>query len=144
MNETAFLRFCRRVPVLGDWLHGVFAHDIILRSIPEKGRMKEIDFVLRAQRRALMYRGYLPAILSSRRGMLAERQQSDHQKLGRQAIPVIAVWGAEDQIIPLRALGVLGQWNRSARQEVVVNADHGMPFTHGAEVINAIRSALRD
>ncbi len=144
LDESRFVRFCRQTPVLGDWLHGVFAHDIMMKSIPEKGRTKEIDHVLRAQRRALTYRGYLPAVLSSRRGMLAERQKSDHQKLGRQGISVVAVWGSEDQVIPLAALGILGQWNRSARQEVVVHAQHGLPFTHGPEVINAIRAALRD
>ncbi|MDP5361580.1 MAG: alpha/beta hydrolase [Paracoccaceae bacterium] len=144
MSESRFTRYCRRAPIIGDWLHGVFAHDLMLKAIPEKGETKEIDYVFRAQRRALDYRGYLPAILSSRRGMLAETQQQDHQKLGRQGISVIAIWAARDQIIPLRALGVLAQWNRSARQEVVEDADHGLPFTHGSQVVDAIRSALRD
>ncbi|MEO0905424.1 MAG: alpha/beta fold hydrolase, partial [Pseudomonadota bacterium] len=121
-NESAFSRFCRRVPGLGDWAHAMFAHNRILKAIPQKGATREIDAVLQAQRQELTRRGYLPGILSSRRGMLAEDQESEHRKLYRQGIPVTAIWGGVDPIIPLRAVGLLGLWNRDARQEVVAAA----------------------
>lgn len=143
-NESRFARFCRTVPGLGDWVHATFAHNRILKSIPERGNTREIDQVFRAQRRELKRRGYLPALLSSRRGMLAEVQQEDHRKLARQGISVTAIWAGKDPIIPLRAVGLLGQWNRAVRQEVVEDADHGLPFTHGEQTIAALRSALRD
>ena len=143
-KESWFAWFCRRVPFLGDWLHAVFAHNRILKSIPPKGDTKAIDQVLSAQRRELRRRGYLPAILSSRRGILSENQEQDHRKLGRQGFPVIAIWGGNDPIIPLRAVGLMGLWNRGARQEVIEDADHGLPYTHGAEMAEALRSALRD
>lgn len=143
-NESRFSWFCRRVPFLGDWLHASFAPSRILKSIPAKGDTKEIDLVLRAQRNELRRRGYLPALLSSRRGMLAEDQEEDHRRLGRQGFPVVAIWAQTDPIIPLQAVGRLGQWNRIARQEVVEGADHGLPYTHGAQMAEAMRSALRD
>ena len=142
-TESAFSRFCRRVPVLGDWVHAMFAHKRTLKSIPAQGAAPEIDRVYQAQRKELSRRGYLPAILSSRRGILAEDQESDHRKLRRQGIAVTAVWGGADPIIPLRAVGLLGLWNRDARQEVVDGADHGLPFTHGVEMADALRIALR-
>ena len=142
-NESAFSRFCRRVPGLGDWAHAMFAHNRILKAIPQKGATREIDAVLQAQRQELSRRGYLPGILSSRRGMLAEDQESEHRKLYRQGIPVTAIWGGADPIIPLRAVGLLGRWNRDARQEVVAAADHGLPYTHSKELADAVRAVLR-
>ena len=142
--ESDFAKFCRTVPLLGDWWHGMFVYGRIARAIPEKGQSKEIDLVVRAQRRELNRRGYLPAILSSRRGMLSENHEQEHRQLGRQGIPVIAIWAGADQVIPLSAVGLLAQWNRNARQEVVDHADHALPYTHGTQMIAALKSALRD
>lgn len=142
-TESRFSRFCRQVPWLGDWAHAQFAHDLMLRSMPERGETPGIDRVLRAQRNALGRRGYLPAILSSRRGMLAEDQEGDHRKLWRQGIPVVAIWAGQDPIIPLRAVGLMGLWNRDARQDVIEDADHGLPYTHGPQVVDALRALLR-
>ena len=142
-NESWFSRFCRRVPILGDWAHAAFAHNRIAKSIPARGATRGIDLVLRAQAQELGRRGYLPALLSSRRGILAEMQEEDHRKLSRQGIAVSAIWGGADPIVPLKAIGLLGLWNRSARQEMVVGADHALPYSHEAELSTALRETMR-
>lgn len=142
VKESWFSRFCRRVPILGDWVHAAFAHRRIKKSIPERGATREIDLVFRAQRAELDRRGYLPSLLSSRRGILAENQENDHRKLSRQGIAVTAIWGGADEIIPLRSVGLLGLWNRGARQEVIEGAGHSMPYTHEAELIKALRETI--
>jgi len=144
VNDGRFSRFCARVPVLGDWLHAAFAYRRYARAIPEKGKTREIDRIYRAQRKTLVRRGYLPAILSSRRGMLTRLQEQEHRKLGKQGIPVVAVWAGEDPVIPLRAVGMLGLWNREARQEVVNSADHDLPWTHSDQLNAALRVAMRN
>ncbi|WP_296422677.1 alpha/beta fold hydrolase [Yoonia sp.] len=144
MQESRFSGFCRRTPVLGDWVHGLFARRRILKTIPARARRPEVSRVFMAQRHELHRRGFLPAVLSSRRGILAERQESEHRKLGRDDVPVVAIWAERDQVIPIESLGLLAQWNRAARQEVVPGADHALPYTHSAELIAAIRAALRD
>lgn len=143
-NESWYSTFCRRVPLLGTWAHAMFAHRRIEKTIPERGETKELERIYRAQRRELKRRGYLPSILASRRGILAEDQEQDHRKIGRQGIPVTAVWAGKDPIIPLRAIGLLAQWNRDVHQEVVDDADHALPYTHGKQMIEALRTALRD
>ena len=143
VNETRFARFCRRVPLIGDWVHALLVYRRISNAIPERGQTKAIEKVLRAQRRELTRRGYLPSLLSSRRGFLQETLEEEHRQLGRKGIPVVAVWAEGDSIIPLAALGKLAEWNRSARQEIVEHADHGVPYTHGAQLVAALRSALQ-
>jgi pimeloyl-ACP methyl ester carboxylesterase len=144
LNTSRFSRFCTRVPVLGDWLHALLAHGLFRREIPERGQTPQIDKVFQAQRRQMNRRGFLPAVLSSGRGMLAEIQEAEHVQLGKKGIPVVAIWAEADKVIPLSAIGKLAEWNRSARHEVVEKAGHAMPYTHGAEAIEALRSALRD
>jgi pimeloyl-ACP methyl ester carboxylesterase len=143
-KESAFTRFCRRTPLLGDWVHGMFVEGRIKRAIPQRGQTKDVEKVLRAQRRELTRRGYLPSLLASRRGILLETQEEEHRQLGRKGIPVAAVWAAEDKIVPVQAIGRLAEWNRSARQEMVPYADHAVPYTHGEQLVSALRAALHE
>lgn len=138
-KESGFARFCRKTPLLGDWMHAMFARRRIMNAIPKGTRRPSVQKVLVAQRQELHRRGYLPAILSSRRGMLSETHEAEHRKLAREDVPVVAIWAEDDQVIPISALGVLAQWNRAARQEVVEGADHGLPYTHDDQLIDAIR-----
>ncbi|WP_108813657.1 alpha/beta fold hydrolase [Loktanella sp. Alg231-35] len=143
-RESRFSGFCRRVPFLGDWLHLLFGAARIGRRIPQDGVTREMDRIHRAQRKQLARRGFLPALLSSRRGMLSETQEQEHRQLGRKAIPVIAIWAQNDSVIPLRAIGLLAEWNRKARQEMIEDADHDLPYTHSKELTEALRETLRD
>ena len=141
-NESGFSRFCKNSVVLGAWVHGVFAEGRIKKTIPLHGETKAIDKVLRSHRRELKRRGYLPSLLSSRRGILSEIQEREHRKLGRQGIRVCAIWAGDDKIVPLQAIGKLAEWNRAAQQEVVARADHALPYTHGEPLIVAMRAIL--
>ncbi|WP_411889361.1 alpha/beta fold hydrolase [Yoonia sp. SDW83-1] len=143
-KESGFARFCRTTPILGDWVHAMFAKRRIMNAIPKNTRRPSVQKVLMAQRQELHRRGYLPAILSSRRGMLAENHEAEHRKLGREDVPVVAIWAERDQVIPISALGVLAQWNRAARQEVVDEAEHALPYSHDEQLITALKTALRD
>ena len=133
--EPRFWHVARRIPVLGDWLAGTFGASVLTAEIPRPSPMED---VLRAE---LGRRGYLAAILSSRRHVLFQRQETAHRLLGREDVPVTAIWGGQDTVIPLRALGVLSQWNRNTRQEVVPDADHSLPWRHAQQVVDILRRA---
>lgn len=143
-KESWFAWFCRRVPFLGDWLHLMFGAARMARYIPEDAPTKDMARIRRAQRKQLDRRGFLPALLASRRGILNEVHEKEHRQLGRKGIPVIAIWAQDDSVIPLRAIGLMAEWNRKARQEMVEGADHDLPYTHGKELTEALRDTLRD
>ena len=139
-------RFMRRVPILGEWLHAVRIPGRMRAAIaaeppPGPGGLTEIAAVQLAE---LDRRGYVPAILSSQRGMMTERQEAEHRALGRTDIPVFAIWGDKDPVVPLSALGQLTAWNRAVRQEVVKGAGHDLPALHGVEVTTILRDILRE
>jgi pimeloyl-ACP methyl ester carboxylesterase len=83
-------------------------------------------------------RGFLPAVLSSQRHMLAEDREADHRAVAAAGVPVLAVWGRVDTVIPLAAMDRLHAANPDARQVVVEGAGHGLPHTHPGEVAGAI------
>lgn len=140
--ESDFSRFCRTVPIIGDWVHAVaggFQYrtatlaDPMVQSSPE---------VLAAQLAQADRKGFLPAVLSSRRGMLEETQQDAHRAIGRAGIPVVAVWGGQDSVVPKSAVGKMAKWNREARQDVIEQAGHGLPFSHPEDAFAAVKDLL--
>ncbi|WP_445810059.1 alpha/beta fold hydrolase [Yoonia sp.] len=142
-SEDRFNRFCRRTPVIGDWVHGIWARRRLLAAIPTDGPDLTLNILQAAQRADLNRRGHLRAILSSRRGILSERLEQEHRKIAGLALPVVAIWAEKDEVIALSALGQLARWNRDARQEVVPRAGHAMPYSQPTETIKALRIALR-
>ncbi|EET47147.1 alpha/beta fold hydrolase [Thalassobium sp. R2A62] len=142
-NDSAFSKLCVKTPFLGDWLHALVrpmrSRWALFRS---RKVASEVGGINELQRAETYRRGFAPAVLSSRRHMLAEFMIDDHRSIARSAIPVIAIWGEEDRVIPIRALGTLAQLNRETRQDVVQYADHGLPFTHGSKVVESIQQAM--
>ena len=138
MTEPLFERFCRIVPVLGDWAHGVFA-----AARARRGAVKPAPLA-QMQAFQLSRRGYLPAVLASRRGALSGRLEIAHRKLGREDVPVWAFWGREDTTIPLSAMGTLVMWNRAVHNDDIAGAGHGLPYTHADALAAAITGMMRD
>ena len=139
LNERRLEQFCRKVPVLGDW-----AHRLIVARQMRRGVAAKSGDVAQAQKAQLMRRGYLDAVLSSRRHALAETLEAEHRSLSREDVPVFAFWAREDTTIPISAMGTLVRWNRAARQEDIAGAGHAMPYTHAAALVDKIRSVLRE
>lgn len=138
-KESAFARFCRTTPALGDWVFEVFGPKRARDAIAMDTRIhqsKEIGFIQMAE---LDRRGYWRSVLSSRRGALQDGTEHEHRKLGRREIPVIAVWGNDDDVVPVEAADMLQSWNSRAKQLVVIGAGHGLPYTHAANIGNRIR-----
>ncbi|MHA6324691.1 alpha/beta fold hydrolase [Roseivivax sp. CAU 1753] len=125
--STRLQRFCVEWPWIGDWLFKLAFPEVHARGIADSDAPDDIRAIQHAE---LGRRGFVPAVLSSLRHSLRKPAQHLHQTLARSRVPVLAVWGGADRVIPLSGPGQLSQWNRDARQEVIEDADHGLPFTH--------------
>lgn len=132
-------RLTRDVPLLGDWAFhlGYPAH--LRKGIEvERHLPGSVEDIAEKQAAQLDRRGYLRSVLSSVRGQLRRPLEEDHRKIAANGTPVAAVWGRDDRVIPLRAMGTLAQWNRNARQEVIDGAGHGLTYTHTDQLAQAI------
>ena len=131
-----------KIYLLGDWLFmASFAY--LHRKSTQKDRMKRsyVDFVVDRQQKELAYRGFLPAVLSSLRGALSTSTRADHNKLWALQSKVLAIWGKEDDVIPISCKDKMTKWNNNAKHIVINGADHSLPYTHVPEIMDAIDQA---
>lgn len=145
ITEGRLSRFMRGTPVIGDWLF----HMVALGAFRKQLRATlddptEVEGIARVQLAELDRRGFWPAVVSSSRGGFIEGLEAEHRQLADAGVPVVALWGELDDVIPISSVGQLAQWNRNARQEVIVGAGHGLPYTHGRECIGLLSGILRE
>lgn len=132
-------RTIRQVPVLGDWLmQAVFPFLHIRNTRAERGLPGSVPGITARQQQELRYRGYIPAVLASLRGILNEDFAADHRRLHQSRVPVMVIWGQDDAVIPPRAAGRLSEHARSTRQEEIPGAGHGLPYTHTEQLLRII------
>ncbi len=145
LREDKLTELSRKTPFLGDWLHAVVGARRDQQALRKQlGQAFDVEGIIELQLAEYQSRGFLRSVLSSRRNMLADFQEDHHRTIGREGIPVIGIWAERDEVIPLKSLGTLTQWNRSVRQEVIPDADHRVGFTHAAQIVKVLRDVLRE
>ena len=145
LREDKVTEASRRMSLLGDWLHAVVgARRDRQRLRRQLGQVFDVEAIIELQLAEYQSRGFLRSVLCSRRHMLNDFQEDQHRTIGREGIPVIGIWAERDEVIPLKSLGTLTQWNRSVRQEVISEADHRVGYTHAAQVVKVLRDVLRE
>ena len=76
--------------------------------------------------------------------MLLQPLEEAVNTLAKRDIPVFAVWGNSEPVIPIRSVEVLRQWSSKANQKVIANADHALPYSYGNFVFDAFDTMLAD
>lgn len=143
LRESTLTRLSRVMPLVGDWLHATFGVRAERRALRKQlGRPFDVQGIVEVQLGEYKSRGFVRSVLSSRRHMLADMQEKAHRTIASAAVPVVGIWAEKDEVIPLKSLGTMTQWNRSVRQEVIPLADHAVGFTHSAEVVEVLREIL--
>lgn len=131
-----FLETCAKLPVVGDWAFesfgGIALRRAALAETPAQTSVPDLTNVIVAE---TMRRGYMRAVLSSVRHVLGRDLTEVH---GRLAVPVLAIWGEGDTVIPLSAKDRMAAANPGAAHVVVPGAGHGLPYTHTQAVLEAM------
>jgi len=129
-----------RFPILGDWVfHMAYPKQFREGVARERGLPSAIPDIYDLQLQELHRRGFLRAVLSSLRGMLSQQLRREHQVVHQSKVPVTAIWGADDTVIPIGCKTTLEQWNPRSEQAVIAGAGHGLAYTHVNDVISAIK-----
>ncbi|UWR26200.1 alpha/beta hydrolase [Sulfitobacter sp. S223] len=143
IRDTPRLRFIRTRGKAGKWLM-LAAFPIQMRRGIRAEQTAQIvpPEIIEGQEAQLIFQGFIPAVMSSLRGILAKPMEGEHMALRRIGLPVLAIWGAEDGVIPASAMGQLAAWNRDVTHEVIEDAGHGLPYTHTEAVLTLIAGFL--
>lgn len=136
-------RIARDWPGLGDWYARGLGLRRLQRTAPAQGAASKVAGFGAALARDLRRRGVGPAILADYRDVLRDSDEDAHRRLARAALPVAAVFGDADVVIPLVSAEMLADWNPDADIREVPGAGHGLPHTHPQAVIAAF-AALSD
>lgn len=133
--------FARDTPIIGDWLFLMTYPRQLRQGIEAEANLKtSVENITALQQAETDKRGFFPAVLSSFRGLLHDTAEEPHRKIAAAGVPVLAVWGTQDDLIPLSARDALIEWNPNARHAMIDDAGHGLPYTHTDEVLEAIRA----
>jgi pimeloyl-ACP methyl ester carboxylesterase len=133
-----------RVWGLGDWLvYARYPRLHLAGTEAERAISSSVSFLIERQQKELHYRGFIPAILSSARGILAHKMAAEHSAIQRHGIRVLAIWGGQDHVIPVALKGCLQSWNPQARQFVIWDAGHALPYSHTQQVTALLEAELQ-
>ena len=138
-------RIASDLPVLGDWMFHVAYPRLMRKAIDqERHHPSSVERIYDRQAAELKWRGFVPAVLSSLRGILSDRLSAEHKAIAAAKVPVLAIWARKDTVIPITGLARLAQWNRHARQAEVADAEHAVTYTHTDQVAGIIGSFVAE
>lgn len=133
------------LPLIGDWLTRVAGGWALRRELVEHRSTPTIIPDLEDRQAAeTRMRGFLPALLSSRRHLLRTSLLPDLARVTRQDIPILALWGTEDPIVPLSAMGAFAETAPDAHHGQISGAGHNLLQTHPAQIADHLTKFLRD
>lgn len=133
-------QFIAKSPYLLWWTQIVLgARDLRKYILIEDGNEVVRDRQLATTRQ----RGFWPAVASCMRNVIAYDFEQAHKTIASNGTPILAFWAAQDQVIPLAAKDILADWNPSAQQIVLEDANHGLTYSHPKTIAKGILEFLR-
>lgn len=143
LAQSPLLRIIRERGAVGLWIMLAAYPRQLRRGIREEQAQANVPIkIAEGQEAQLTYQGFIPAVLSSLRGILGRPMEGEHLALSRNELPVLALWGVEDPVVPASAMGQLAAWNRDVIHEVIEDGGHGLPYTHTDEIYTQIAGFL--
>lgn len=126
----------------GKWLTlGFYPKSLRRATEAERHLESPIPHMVDRQIEETRLKGFAPAVLASLRGVLEEDLEPAHRAIAEFGVPVTAIWGETDEVIPLDCKNRLTEWNPSAENHVVEGAGHTVTYTHVEDVLQHIRPA---
>jgi pimeloyl-ACP methyl ester carboxylesterase len=140
-RPTRFDVIASRTGRFGLWLMLAFGGALLRRQAQAAASKMPADVTERLMAET-GWRGYLPAVLSSQQNFLHESLEEEHRDLEALQVPIAAIWGETDTIIPMSAPEQLQDWNPAAKQAILPRASHALVVTHSAEVLESLADLL--
>lgn len=85
----------------------------------------------------MQYMGFRRALLSTQRNFSRRNQRPDFEQVGRSGLPVLLIWGKEDEGVPVETSDLVRQMIPQAEYHEIEEAAH-LPHYERPEVVNPI------
>lgn len=130
-------------PVVGDWIATVFGKEYAVKSIREEVNSGAAPAeMLPLFEQQASYRGYTNALLSTLRSYPMGDLGDRYQLVGKTDIPVHAIWGTADQVVPYCGLAEMAEDVPQLTSTTLDEGNHNITYARAQEVTQAILAAL--
>lgn len=124
MPETWQQRLAR-MPILGDLLFALLGDRILLGGLKKDFKEPgDLETYIERYRVQMQFPGFKRALLSTLRSGLLTNTQDAFQALSQLDIPILILWGEEDQVVPLEVGRTLQHLLPRAAFHTIPNAGH--------------------
>jgi len=132
------------VPLLGEWFTTVLGKQFAYTGIKAEvdARRAPADMLDKFEAQAI-YDGYTSALLSTLRHFPMADMAHRYREVAATAIPVTAIWGTADKIVPYEGAARLAKDLPRLELITIDGANHSMTFGQAKVVANALLKALR-
>ncbi|MCP5075499.1 MAG: alpha/beta hydrolase [Rhodobacteraceae bacterium] len=138
-----FFHWAAAWPVIGDLAMYLIGGVLIRRGARTSAQNEGVDHeMIQLQCHETRYNGFLTAVLSSIRNVTQLDLSETHRLLADRDVPLLAVFGKADDIIPIAGAMSLRMINRDAEIVELAEVGHAMAFTHSRQVTDAVVSFL--
>ena len=130
-------------PLLGEWLFTLIGRQYAYAGIEAEvsaGRAPD-DMLPKFEEQAI-YKGYTDAMLSTLRNYPMDDLSERYQVLGTTDIPVTAIWGTADEIVPYDGAALMAEDLPQLKLITIEDANHNMTFGQASVVTEALLAAL--
>ncbi len=138
MPEPSGLMKVARLPGVGEWLMSVVYRNGLLAGIKEESANgRGTPGMLENFTEQLRYKGYASALLSTIRNYPMADLSEDYERVGRAGIPVFAIWGTADSVVPFAGAEKASKEIPGLEIFPVEGAEHSVTYAK-ADVVNKI------
>ena len=132
-------------PLLGEWLATVFVKQYALASIRQEveAGLAPDDMVDKFEQQA-QYDGYAHALLSTARHFPMSDLADRYRIVGSASLPVTAIWGTDDQIVPFSGAAAMLQDVAQLKLVTLEGGNHNITYARAAEVAAGLVAALNE
>ena len=124
-----------KMPIIGDWLMSVVGRASMLKEMARPANQgKAIPNIAELYEQQMDYAGYLPALLSTLRHYPLGGLQREYQKIGQSKLPVMAIWGTNDTVVPTANSKALQEAIPGASLTLLEGGSHAITYSMPEEV----------
>lgn len=133
-----------KFPIFGDWLMDAMgAGTMIAEMSKAENQGIAVPDILERYKVQMSYKGYLPALLSTLRHFPMNNMSASYRSVGDMGLPVLALWGSEDTIVPAENAERLSLLVPQSSVRILEGGTHSITYSRPEEVSSALTEFLQ-
>ncbi|MBT3702025.1 MAG: alpha/beta hydrolase [Alphaproteobacteria bacterium] len=122
------------MPIFGDWFMTIIGRKLMMRGMSAPHNQGPIipDIVARYKEQ-ISYKGFLRSMVSTMRHFPLTTLQTQYEVVGKQGLPVAAIWGDQDSVVPVWQADLVKNAVPHLQLHVIKGGYHSVPFINTDE-----------